>query len=128
MNDTLLNPQDLLSFSEKLLEDASKVKVRTILSRCYYSCFLAIKKGMGKLKSTQVLLHKHAWKKVNRNNKALGSLLDELFHYRIVADYSLQKQEVVELRSGVKRTVKINEAYAKKSIKIAKKFFKARGR
>lgn len=123
MNKTLFNPRDFLSLAVDLLDNINEGKIRTILNRCYYACFLAVKKEMGKQKSTEFLHHKDAWQKVNKK-KGLGAIFAELYGNREVADYSLQKQEKVSTWNGVKHTVKINKNYAEKTIKIAKTFFK----
>lgn len=123
MSPNLFEPDTLISLAEGLLEEGiAEPKIRTVMNRCYWACFLTVRKKYGKIRSDQWLKHKKAWQKVNGRNKYLGSILDTLYGFRKVSDYSLKEKEETKLRSGAKMKVRINEERAEEAIKLAKQF------
>lgn len=119
----MFNPKTLLLVSKNLLKESTDSNfLRTVLNRSYYSCFMEVRKRKGKVKSDEWLTHGKAWKSVNEKNKGLGSKLDLLFAFRKIADYSLESEEKVELRSGAKEKVKIDRKTAENSITLAENF------
>jgi hypothetical protein len=83
-------PKDFLDLANDLKKCETESANRTILNRCYYSCFLRLKKIHAKKEKGDISFsHDFAFIKINRKHKKLALRLNKLYAARLVADYSL---------------------------------------
>lgn len=87
-------PKDLFELAKELESKNSESANRTILNRFYYSCYLRLKdEFFGKKGLDEPINHHNVFYGVNRRNKRLGAILNNLYVSRLVADYSLNSYE-----------------------------------
>lgn len=122
------NPNDFFELAKELKSHKTESANRTVLNRCYYSCYLRIKdECYTKEKSIDDhISHDKAFYRVNRKNKKVGGYINRLYSSRLVADYSLNSVEHFELYRNKHQEpwglYKIDVNSVNESIKTAQKF------
>lgn len=134
---SFFNPEELLNVARGLINNHSEPKIRTICNRCYYSCYLTIKKSKNKVDATDKLSHEIAYKhlqSLSNNKGALKNYYYNLNRFRVAADYGLhsyqtgiistsitgKRQPVVDLE--LKKTGLTAIKYADQFIKMYREF------
>lgn len=120
------NPEELIDVAEELIKNPSEPNIRTVLNRCYYSCYLTIKKDKNKIDTLPTYPHSQAHKAALAKGSGLNSLYTHLRIRRIAADYGLsayQTGKIAEFNDN-NHTVNIDEKTGNKAIRKAKKFIK----
>jgi ribosomal protein S20 len=96
------DPEDLVNVAKDLLNDNSESKIRTILNRCYYSCYLMIKKFENKIDATDKIPHTEVYRKLQNHIKsALKTYYYALNRYRVAADYGLESYQSGIISTGI---------------------------
>lgn len=118
------DPKELLDVADELVENPTESNIRTVLNRCYYSCYLSIKASRKLLEPSDKLRHINAYHMTSRHGNKAQSYYMSLYRYRIAADYGLTPYpDVGFAEAGIKPSpVKIDQKNARKAISKANKF------
>lgn len=127
------NPIDFFDLAKKLDSCNTESANRTILNRCYYSCYLRIKDefyGNNRKSLADYIPHDSAFYMINRKDKKLGGYINRLYVARLVSDYSLNSDETHELyRRRSKNSLRepwgefnVDISVTKESLSNAKRF------
>jgi ribosomal protein S8 len=119
VNFLVFDPEEFLKFAEILFkkESLTETDARIIMNRCYYYCLLTVQKSKNQVKCADYMKHHDLLQEMNTIDTLLGNLVSRLFSYRIVADYSLKKED-----NHAKIKVKLNGNFAEESIQCAQSF------
>ena len=124
------NPEKLLDVTSILMGSSpSEPEIRTILNRCYYACYLSVKKKHNKIDATDKISHLGVYEHLQKHNVSeLKTLFRMLNRCRVAADYGLQSYQdgIISTSIPCKQfpvDLELPQT-GQKAIKIAKRFFK----
>lgn len=122
------DPEELLDVADDLIVDPKESKIRTVMNRSYYSCFLTVKKSKKHFEAEDDFTHTDAYKAVlgikEPYRSAAKSLYTSLQVFRAAADYGLSTYQQGKILKGSDKifTVNLDEKNGKKAIKKAREF------
>ena len=67
----IFNPEDLIKVAKALINNPSESEIRTILNRCYYACYLTVKKFEGKMDATDTINHNEVYNNLQNHKKSV---------------------------------------------------------
>jgi hypothetical protein len=122
--DPLFDPMELLDVAEELINNPTEPKVRTVMNRCYYSCYLMVKKSKSQYRRPGYELS-HKYVRTKLLNNTAQSFYMNLLRCRLAADYELDHTPTVSVPKGSPpSTIPFTKKKGKRAIRDAKEFLK----